>query len=267
VTGRQKPEFVIGFAVTPAQALEKFRQWIADNAWYRPGDLRLAQIAEKQRGVYLPFWSFSALAGSQWQAGIGEYWYKTETYTVRVNNRSETRTRRVQHTEWWNLRGQHHRYVSGYLVSASRGLPQQAADSVNPFHLAGLKRYDPRFLAGWLCEEYSLERDDAWQRSEAEFRRRIAQAVSEFLPGDTHRDLRVDTQFSQVNSDLILLPIYLLSYRHQNKIYRFLVNGQTGGVAGDKPVSWQRITAAIVTALILIVVVVVGLLLAGALQR
>ena len=28
-TDRQRPEFVIGFAVTPEQALEKFRQWLA----------------------------------------------------------------------------------------------------------------------------------------------------------------------------------------------------------------------------------------------
>ena len=27
-TGRQAPEFVVGFAITPEQALEKFRQWL-----------------------------------------------------------------------------------------------------------------------------------------------------------------------------------------------------------------------------------------------
>ena len=29
-SGRQPPEFVIGFAVTPEQALEKFKQWIRE---------------------------------------------------------------------------------------------------------------------------------------------------------------------------------------------------------------------------------------------
>ena len=61
------------------------------------------------------------------------------------------------------------------------------------------------------------------------------------MPGDTHRDLRVSTNFSNINSDLCLLPIYLLSYRYKDKLFRFMVNGQTGKVAGDKPLSWLKI--------------------------
>ena len=69
---RQRPEFVIGFAITPDQAQERFRKWVSSDSWFRPGDLRLAMIAEKMAGVYLPFWSFSMLARSRWSATIGE---------------------------------------------------------------------------------------------------------------------------------------------------------------------------------------------------
>ena len=78
---RQPPEFVVGFAVTPEEAMEKFRHWLGQNTWFRPGDLKAARIEERLGGVYLPFWSFSVLAQSNWSATIGEYWYKTETYT------------------------------------------------------------------------------------------------------------------------------------------------------------------------------------------
>lgn len=241
-TDRQRPEFVIGFAVTPEQALEKFRQWLASNNWFRPGDLRTARIAEKQKGVYLPFWSFSMLAQSNWSARIGEYWYRTETYTT-TNSKGETvtRTRTVRETEWWPLSGRHHRYYSGYLVSGSKGLPQREAERIKPFQLPALKRYEPYFLAGWLSEEYSVGRDDALRICQDEFYRRERSHVSRFLPGDTSRNLQVSTNFSHVNSDLCLLPVYLLSYRYRDTLYRFMVNGQTGKVAGDKPLSWRRI--------------------------
>jgi len=36
-----------------------------------------------------------------------------------------------------------------------------------------------------------------------------------------------------------------LTYRYQDRLYRFVVNGQTGKVAGNKPVSWRRILVAI----------------------
>jgi len=51
----------------------------------------------------------------------------------------------------------------------------------------------------------------------------------------------VDTGFSDVNSDLILLPVYLLSYRYGEKLYRFMINGQTGKVFGKVPLSWAKI--------------------------
>ena len=67
---------------------------------------------------------------------------------------------------------------------------------------------------------------------------------------------RANTQFSDVNSDLCLLPVYVLSYNYRGKLYRFLLNGQTGKTAGDKPLSWQRITIAIVGGLLLVLLIV-----------
>jgi hypothetical protein len=252
-SGRLPPEFVIGFGLTPEAALAKYQEWLAGGNWFRPSDLKRAQIAEKLRGVYLPFWSFSMLAQSAWSATIGEHWYRTETYTTRDSQgKMVTRTRTVQETEWWPLSGRHHRYYSGYLVSGSRGLPQAEAERIKPFHLAALKRYDAGYLAGWLCEEYSIARDEAERICREEFLRWEQNNVTAFLPGDTHRGLDVNTQFSQSSEDLILLPVYVLSYRHRDKLYRFLLNGQTGKAAGDKPLSWVKIGLAIGAAVALI---------------
>jgi hypothetical protein len=255
-TGRQAPEFVIGFSVTRDEAMRKFRAWLGQNAWFRPGNLKHARIAEKLQGVYLPFWSFSMLARSNWSASIGEYWYRTETYTTTRNGKTVTRTRRVRETEWWPLGGSHHCYYSGYLVSGSRGLSQEDAGRIKPFHLAALKRYEPYFLAGWLSEEYSIEREQALATCQQEFYRREQDNVAAMLPGDTHRDVRVETRFGDVNSDLILLPIYLLSYRYGGKLYRFLLNGQTGKAAGDKPVSWPKIGIAVGIGVVAVLLVV-----------
>lgn len=249
-TGRQPPEFVIGFSITPQQALDRFRQWLDRNSWFRPGDLKFAQIEDKLRGVYLPFWAFSMLAESDWSASIGEHWYRTETYTTVENGKTVTKTRTVTETEWWPLSGRHHRFYSGYLVSGSRGLAQADAERIKPFHLAALKRYEPYFLAGWLSEEYSIERENALELCQQEFYRREQQAVAHFLPGDTYSNLGVETRFSRVSSDLILLPVYLLSYRYGDKLFRFLVNGQTGKADGDKPVSWWKILITVVVAVI-----------------
>lgn len=261
-TARQEPEFVIGFAIAPDEAREKFRQWLGDNTWYRPGDLKLAQIEERLKGVYLPFWHFSMLAQSRWSANIGIYWYRTETYTTTDSKgRLVTRTRRVQETEWSPLAGNHHRYYSGYLISGSKGLPQAQANRILPFNLPALKRYEPFYLAGWLSEEYSIERDEALQQCFAEFHRRERQNIAAFMPGDTHASLDVNTEFGNIDEDLCLLPVYLLSYRYGDKVYRFLMNGQTGRMAGDKPLSWNRIGIAIGVSVGLVLLFIVAMIL------
>jgi predicted RNA-binding Zn-ribbon protein involved in translation (DUF1610 family) len=255
---RQPPEFVIGFAVTPDKAQELFRHWVGERSWFRPGDLPTAAVlADKLRGVYLPFWSFSMLASSNWSASIGEYWYRTETYTTFEKGRPVTRTRRVQETEWWPLDGRHRRFYSGFLVSGSKGLPQAEAERVKPFNLPALKRYEPYYLAGWLSEEYSIAREAALEACQREFQRWENGNVAAFLPGDTHRSLQLATQFSHIASDLCLLPVYIFNYRYQSKTFRVLINGQTGKVAGDKPLSPVRIGIAVGAGIFLVLIAII----------
>jgi len=266
-SGRQPPEFVIGFAVGKDEAQQKFRQWLESSGWFHPGDLKRTAVVDRLRGVYLPFWTFSMLAESTWSARIGEHWYRTETYTqTDANGKVTTHTRQIQETEWWDLAGRHHRYYSGHPVSGSRGLPQAEANQIGPFNLPALRRYDAYYLAGWACEEYSVSRDEAYERCQQEFFRREQANVAAFLPGDTHADLRVTTEFRQVTSDLCLLPVHVLTYRYGGKLFRFLVNGQTGRVTGERPISWPRILLAIgvVALAVLLVVGIVALVKAQA---
>lgn len=264
---RQRPEFVIGFALTPEQAHEKFRTWIGSNGLFHPADLKNVQLGQKLRGIYLPFWSFSMLARSQWTAKIGEYWWRTETYTTMENGKMVTKTRRVQETEWWALEGNHHHYYSGYLVSASRGLSQAEAEQIKPFNLPAMKRYQPYFLAGWQAEDYTVDRQNALQTCQGEFRRREFQNISGFMPGDTHSGLAAETQFDSINSDLCLLPVYMMNYQYQGRAYRFLINGQTGKIVGQKPYSKVRVCIAVAIG-VAVAAIVVGLvaLMAGGLR-
>jgi len=254
----QRPEFIIGFEVSREKAQELFFQWIGKNSFFRPGDLVKKAATEKQQGVYIPFWHFSMIAMSQWSAQIGEHWYRTETYTVKNSQgKTETRTRTVQETEWWPLSGIYRKYYSGYMVSASKGLPQQEAFAIQPYRLNTMMRYRPMYLAGWLSEEYSISREVALATTQQEFRKRERNSISGFLPGDVQSGLNVQTDLDVGGSDLVLLPVHVLSYRYGDKVFRFLVNGQTGKMVGEKPWSGSRIALAIIAVIVLIVVAVV----------
>ena len=73
----------------------------------------------------------------------------------------------------------------------------------------------------------------------------LRQLSSHELGGDTQRRLRVvSKKFDQTYKHLIL-PIWLATYTYQDKVYHFVVNGQTGKVSGKKPLSWIKIGLAV----------------------
>jgi hypothetical protein len=262
--GRMAPEFVLPFGFGKREAEAAFKKWMHDSGWYRPGDLVFQGKLDALRGVYIPFWSFSMRSESEWSARIGEHWYETvvETYTDTVNGKpvTRTRTRQVQHTEWYPLAGRFHQFHSHYLVSASKGLPQDFADRIVPFPVSEMTRYAPHFLSGWLCEEYSMERDEAAKVSADRFREQERRDVAAFLPGDCHDSLSVSTDLLDVTEDLILLPIWVFAYSYAGKKYRYVLNGATGKAHGEKPVSVARIVLLIVAILLVILLAVAGVM-------
>jgi hypothetical protein len=65
-----------------------------------------------------------------------------------------------------------------------------------------------------------------------------------------------------VTFKLFFLPLWLSSFRYDDKVYRFVVNARTGEGVGERPWSVIKIVLAVLAALALIaaIVTVVGLM-------
>jgi hypothetical protein len=104
-----------------------------------------------------------------------------------------------------------------------------------PFQTKALRPYDPQYLVGWNAEEYAVDLDDAWKLAASQIRMSQEMRCGGDVPGDTHRDLKVDTRIDGERYKHVLLPIWVSAYRYRGKVYRFLVNGQTGELVGQAP--------------------------------
>jgi predicted RNA-binding Zn-ribbon protein involved in translation (DUF1610 family) len=236
-----RPQSLVPFGVEQERARAKFRTWLA-GLWFRPNNLKHKAAVGEINGVYVPYWTFDAGVASQWTAQAGYYYYVTVSYTTQENGRSVQRTRQERRTRWEHASGRRSDSYDDVLVVASRGLPTTLAEKLKTFDTAQLVAYDPRYLAGWRAEEYAVELDEGWSNGKAKMERGQYVNCGRDVPGDTQRGLSVQNQFSNETFKHILMPIWIASYRYEDKPYRFLVNGQTGEVTGEAPWSWIKIT-------------------------
>jgi hypothetical protein len=234
------PESLVPFGVARDQAVGAFKKWLG-GLWFRPGDLKEKANVSELRGVYVPYWTFDCSVTSRWSADAGYHYYDEEHYTVTENGRSVTKTRRVQRTRWQPASGQRHDTYDDWLVCASRGLPADLAAGVSKFETGALVTYAPQYLQGYSAESYQIELRDAWRSAQQDIGAQQVQRCKRDVPGDTQRNLRATHQYSNARFKHVLLPIWIAAFRYNDKVYRFLVNGQTGRVVGKAPYSAGKI--------------------------
>ena len=142
---------------------------------------------------------------------------------------------------WESRSGHHAQFYDDVLICASTGLPERIVTKAYPFHLNALVPYNPAFLAGFLAEEYTLDPRVGWEKAKAQVTSNEQSECSKALDGDTQRAFRVNTMLSRITWKHMLLPLYVAAYMFGSKTYRFVVNGQTGEVQGEAPISWAKV--------------------------
>ncbi len=235
-----KPAGIIPFLISRALAEEQFKKWIK-KGWFHPNKLKRLAAIEDLHGIYIPFWTYDAHTESQWSGQAGYHYYVTET--VRVNG--EMQTRQVQKTRWESKRGTLNHFFDDVLVVASHGLKQGEVHRIFPYRLDEVVNYDPKLMLGWEGEIYKIEVDEGYEKADDIMDKRLRHLCSIELGGDTQRGLSISTEKYLKTFKHIILPVWISSYKYQNKIYHFTINGQTGKVGGKKPISPFKVAFAV----------------------
>lgn len=250
------PESLIPLDLARDEAAERFRTWLR-KLWFRPNALRRTNL-DSGVGLYVPAWTYDCHVDSRWSAEAGHYYYVTQTYIVRVNGKSQTRTRRVRKTRWVPARGHRQDTYDDIQVLASKGLAPKVASRLGAFDTDELVPYRAEYLAGWAAEEYQIDLLQGWDQAHQRVVDTQYRRCSGDVPGDTQRGLRVQNEIHDVRWKLVLLPVWSLVYSFRGKNFAVLVNGQTGQVAGEAPYSWVKIFFAVLAVVAVVGAVAVG---------
>ena len=231
-----RPESLLPMKISESNARDLIRAWYG-RQWLAPNAFRLRALTDTAGAVYLPYWTFDASVHANWTADAGDYYY------------TGTGKNRVRHVRWYPASGSLDHVFDDELICASTGVRSGLLRKIEPFPTSELVPYDAGFVAGWTVERYQIDLVAAAEESRRRMDAQIESLCASQVPGDTHRNLVVDSTYTGQTFKHILAPIWLLTYTYGPTSYQVVVNGVTGRMAGTRPWSWIKITLLVIVAL------------------
>ncbi len=240
-----KPKALLPFVITHREGQEKFKTWIK-GLWFAPSKLKTyARAQNKLKGMYTPYWTYDCEATTWYTGQRGEHYWVTETYTTMENGKSVTKTRQVRKTRWYPASGLVWNEFDDVLVLASNSLPHKYAEKLEPWDLPNLTNYSDEYLSGFRAEAYHVDLEQGFGVAQGKMDPTIRSTIRSDIGGDEQRIHTTRTRWDEITFKHILLPIWISSYRFREKVYRFLINGRTGEVQGERPWSFWKIFFAV----------------------
>lgn len=242
-----RPKYVLPFKIERKKAMDDFGKWVK-GLWFAPNDLvKYTGNPDRLNGMYMPYWTYDSNTDSSYTGERGTNYQTTETYTAYENNKSVTRTRTVTRIAWTPASGQVSNKFDDVLVIASRSLPEKYAQALEPWDLANIAQYDDKFLSGFRTETYQVDVKTGFDKAKGIMDGVIRDSVRRDIGGDHQRIYLLNTSYQDITFKHILLPVWISAYKYKDKVYRFMINGRTGEVQGERPYSVIKIVLTVLT--------------------
>lgn len=221
--GTLKPDLVIPFKIDKKTAVAKFKE-ACKKAPFLPDSFTEEKKLEEMSGLYVPFWLFGCDCDATMQ-------FSAEKITCWSDSKYD-----YTKTDHYRLIRAGEMGFDNLPVDGSLAIDNDYMEALEPFEYEDAVPFDTAFLAGFLANKYDVSAKECEPRANE----RIEESAERYLR-DTTTDFqgvckeKENVSFSHGKVRYALLPVWMLSMRYEDKVYRYAVNGQTGKVVGEYP--------------------------------
>ena len=247
--GALKPELVIPFQIGKEDAVKALKAHYKGKP-FLPKSFSDENHIQEIKGIYVPFWLFDGQA----EADVS---FAATRSTVMVTGRE-----RITTTRHFDVRRAGTVSFEKIPVDASKKMPDDYMDSLEPFRYDAMVPFSTAYLPGFFADIPDVSIEECSLRAELRATDTAVESMSRQVSGyETCIPTRKDAQLRRGKVRCALLPVWLLSTQWEGQNFLFAMNGQTGKMVSDLPVSkkrywawWGGLTAGITAALAVITV-------------
>ena len=225
VEGEYKPSKILPFKVGKGQAKTMIRIEYQKKL-YAPKSFLSEASLEKMEGIYVPFWLYNINADFNFH-GTG--------YRERIVSDDNMLCKEISCFDVYRKFDAAFRRIP---VDASIKMPDNIMDMMEPYDYSELEVFEPKYISGFFAEIYS---DDV-KKCEERALGKIVRDSQKLLDKELSNFIRVipiesDIKMKNKGEDFVLLPVWKYLYSYRGTEYEYYVNGQTGKVIGEAPIS------------------------------
>ena len=228
-SGALKPDFVLPFKLSKEDAIKALKKHYLKKPLL-PSTFSKANHLEEIKGVYVPFWMYDGKAS-------GSVQFHATTVHKYTSGDYE-----ITETSHYDVRRAGSIAFEKIPVDASSKMPDDYMDSIEPYDYTELKPFSTAYLPGFLADKYDVSVEDSRDRADRRCAGSLVNALEETVTGyascnETGRSI----QLKRGKVHYALLPVWILNTRWEGKDFLFAMNGQTGKLVGNLPVSTKRV--------------------------
>jgi len=228
VSGMLRPDFVIPFKLDKAAAMQALRNHYKGKLLLPRHFKQENQISEI-KGVYVPFWLYD-----------GEMEADVHFHATRSSSR-RSGDYRIVTTDHYDVHRAGVVEFSRIPVDAATKMPDGHMDALEPYDYSEMVPFAASYLPGFMADKY----DVSWQDGAARADVRAQQTAMDAMRASVgmYDSCNVKSHSFAMHRGKVhyaLLPVWMLSTRWRGKDYLFAMNGQTGKLVGDLPMSKGR---------------------------
>lgn len=231
LSGTLKPEYVIPFKLDKKQSLEALREYVGKKK-FAPKLFKSENKLDEIKGLYVPFWLFDSDA----DASVSFKATRTTTW-------SDSKYRYTKTDHYDVFRKGNMRFLN-IPVDGSSKMPDDLMESIEPFNFGEAVDFQTAYLSGFLADKYDVSMEDSIERAN----NRIKSSCEEVLQNTVHGYETVmlnnsSVQLSNGTAKYALYPVWLIHTKYKNETLTFAMNGQSGRIVGNIPVSTPKLVA------------------------
>lgn len=229
LTGKRHPAKILPFHMDRTDAETAFKKWCRKGR-FAPKGFVSAKNIQRLKGMYVPYWLFHFDTKVEILA---------KATNVRIFRQGDYE---ITETEFYDIHRAYELQYQNIPYDGSSCLEDEEMAKLEPFNFNELRIFDMPYLAGFESSSYDFDDKELAPAAKDKVSRYASDYAQGAVSGYTTVSIsQRQIDFKKEEEEFIFVPIWFVDYNYHGKVYKFMMNGQNGRIAGKPPVSRMKI--------------------------